>query len=69
MDASQLERGLLELDNLLDRLIVLGIEVWYETFACLLDRVVAFLRLLSARVAQALGRLVPASETGLASSA
>ena len=67
MDASQIERGLLELDNLLDRLIVLGIEVWYETFACLLDRVVAFLRLLSGRVAQALGRLVPAPESGVVS--
>ncbi len=66
MDASQLERGLLELDNLLDSLIVLGIEVWYETFACLLDRVVAFLRMMSGRVAEVLRRLVPAPETGVA---
>ena len=59
MDASQLESALLELENLLDRLIVLASEVWYETFAYLLDRLVAVLRLLSGRAVAVLRRVLP----------
>jgi hypothetical protein len=59
MDASQLESALLELENLLDRLIVLASEVWYETFAYLLDRLVAVLRFLSGRAVAGLRRVLP----------
>jgi len=61
MDASQLERGLLELENLLDRAIVLGSEIWFETFAYLLDRFIELLRIVSRRLVALLRRVLPAA--------
>ncbi len=66
MDASQLERGLLELEYLLDRAIVLGSEIWFETFAYLLDRFIELLRILSRRVVAVLRRVLPATSGGVA---
>ncbi len=62
MDASQLENGLLELENLLDRAIVLGSEIWFETFAFLLERLIAILRLLSGRIVGLLRRVLPVAD-------
>ncbi|MDH3839913.1 MAG: hypothetical protein OES78_03140 [Chromatiales bacterium] len=62
MDASQLEQGLLELENLLDRAIVLGSEIWFETFAFLLERLIAILRLLSGRIVGLLRRVLPVAD-------
>lgn len=62
MDASQLEHGLLELENLLDRAIVLGSEIWFETFAFLLERLIAILRLLSGRIVGLLRRVLPVAD-------
>lgn len=62
MDASQLENGLLELENLLDRAIVLGSEIWFETFAFLLERLIAILRLLSGRIIGLLRRVLPVAD-------
>jgi hypothetical protein len=66
MDASQLEHGLLELENLLDRAIVLGSEIWFETFAFLLERLIAILRLLSGRIVGLLRRVLPVADGGAA---
>jgi hypothetical protein len=66
MDASQLEHGLLELENLLDRAIVLGSEIWFETFAFLLERLIAILRLLSGRIVGLLRRVLPVADGDIA---
>jgi hypothetical protein len=66
MDASQLEHGLLELENLLDRAIVLGSELWFETFAFLLERLIAILRLLSGRIVGLLRRVLPVADGDIA---
>ncbi len=66
MDVSQLERGLLELENLLDRAIVLGSEIWFETFAYLLERIIELLRLLSSRLVALLRRILPATNRSVA---